>query len=62
MDYLSAGLPLFAGAWLAAREGKDPLQRTIFHWFEVTGLIALFGFFNVELDRFTWQFPLTPAP
>jgi len=49
-------LCLLAIAWLAAREGKDPLQRTIFHWFEVMGLIAIFGFFNVELDRFTWQF------
>jgi uncharacterized membrane protein len=49
-------LCLLAIAWLAAREGKDPLQGTIFHWFEVMGLIALFGFLNVELDRFTWQF------
>jgi uncharacterized membrane protein len=49
-------LCLLAIAWLAAREGKGPLQRTIFHWFEVMGLIALFGFLNGELDRFTWQF------
>jgi uncharacterized membrane protein len=47
---------LLAIAGLAAREGKDPLQRTIFHWFEVMGLIALFGFLNGELDRLTWQF------
>ena len=49
-------LCLLAIAWLAAREKKDTLQRAIFRWFEVMGLIALFGFFNVELDRFTWQF------
>ena len=54
------GVPLclcfLAVAWLAAREKRDSLQRSIFRWFEVMGLIALFGFFNVELDRFTWQF------
>jgi uncharacterized membrane protein len=43
-------------AWLAHRAGKDPLHRIIFRWFEAMGLIAVFGFFNVELDRFTWQF------
>ena len=54
------GLPicffLLTVAWLAFRVAKDPLHRTIFRWFEIMGLIAVFGFFNVELDRFTWQF------
>jgi uncharacterized membrane protein len=49
-------LSLLAIALLAASEKNDSLQRSIFRWFEVMGLIALFGFFNVELDRFTWQF------
>jgi len=43
-------------ARLAFKPGNDALQRSIFHWFEVMGLIALFGFCNVELDRFTSQF------
>jgi uncharacterized membrane protein len=43
-------------ARLAFKAGNDSLQRTIFRWFEIMGLIAVFGFFNVELDRFTWQF------
>jgi uncharacterized membrane protein len=43
-------------AWLAYRAGKDPLQRTVSRWFETMGLIAGFGFFNVEVYRFTWQF------
>jgi len=43
-------------AWLAYRVGKDPLQRTVSRWFETMGLIAAFGFFNVEVYRFTWQF------
>ena len=54
------GLPvclcLFIVARLAFKAGADPLQRTLFHWFEVMGFIAFFGFCNVELDRFTWQF------
>ncbi|MBV8216229.1 MAG: DUF2339 domain-containing protein [Verrucomicrobia bacterium] len=47
---------LLTVAWLAFRAAKDPLQRTVFRCFEIMGLIAVFGFFNVELDRFTWQF------
>jgi uncharacterized membrane protein len=54
------GLPvclfLLTVAWLAFKEAKDGLQRSIFRWFESMGLIAFFGFSNVELDRFTWQF------
>jgi uncharacterized membrane protein len=54
------GLPvcffLLIVAWLAYRAGKDPLQRTVSRWFETMGLIGLFGFSNVELYRFTWQF------
>ena len=54
------GLPvcllLLTVAWLAFKAAKEPLQRSIFRWFEIMGLIALFGFSNVELDRFTWQF------
>jgi uncharacterized membrane protein len=54
------GLPvcllLLTVAWLAFQAAKDSLQRSIFRWFEIMGLIALFGFSNVELDRFTWQF------
>jgi uncharacterized membrane protein len=43
-------------ARLAFKAATDSLQQTIFRWFEIMGLIAVFGFFNVELDRFTWQF------
>ena len=43
-------------ARLAAKSASDGLHRAIFHCFEVMGLIALFGFLNAELDRFTWQF------
>ena len=54
------GLPvcffLLTVAWLAYRAGQDPLQRTVSRWFETMGLIGLFGFSNVELYRFTWQF------
>jgi uncharacterized membrane protein len=54
------GLPvclfLLTVAWLAFRAAKDPLQRTVFRWFEIFGLIGLFGFLNAELERFTWQF------
>jgi uncharacterized membrane protein len=53
---LSICLFLLTVACLAFRVAKDPLQRSIFRWFEIMGLIAVFGFFNVELDRFTWQF------
>jgi uncharacterized membrane protein len=54
------GLPvclfLLAVAWLAFRAAKDPLHRTVFRWFEIFGLIGVFGFLNAELERFTWQF------
>ena len=54
------GLPiclfLLTVAWLAFRAAKDPLQRTVFRWFEIFGLIGIFGFLNAELERFTWQF------
>jgi uncharacterized membrane protein len=53
---LAICLFLLTVAWLAFRMTKDPLQRSVFHWFEIMGLIAVFGFLNVELDRFTWQF------
>jgi uncharacterized membrane protein len=55
-----SGLPvclfLLAVAWLAFRAAKEPLQRTVFRWFEIFGLIGVFGFLNAELERFTWQF------
>ena len=53
---LAVCLFLLTVAWLAFRAAKEPLQRSIFRWFEIMGLIAVFGFSNVELDRFTWQF------
>jgi uncharacterized membrane protein len=60
LDRWGVGLPIclsfFVVAWLAAKAKGSPLDRTVFHWFETMGLIALFGFFNVELERFTWQF------
>jgi uncharacterized membrane protein len=55
-----SGLPvclfLLTVAWLAFRAAKDPLQRAVFRWFEIFGLVGLFGFANAELERFTWQF------
>jgi uncharacterized membrane protein len=60
LERWAIGLPIclsfLAVAWLAAKAKDSPLDRTVFHWFETMGLIALFGLFNVELDRFTWQF------
>ncbi|MBV9273895.1 MAG: DUF2339 domain-containing protein [Verrucomicrobia bacterium] len=60
LERWAIGLPIclsfLAVAWLAAKVKDSPLDRTVFHWFETMGLIALFGLFNVELDRVTWQF------
>jgi hypothetical protein len=54
---------LFAVSWLAARSIVNGAHPNLARWFEVIGLLSLFGFFNGELERATWEwyFPITLA-
>jgi uncharacterized membrane protein len=48
---------------LAVRGIVNGVHAGLARWFEIIGLISLFGFLNAELERFTWEwrFPVTLA-
>jgi uncharacterized membrane protein len=54
---------LFAVCWLAAHGVISRPHPTLSRWFEITGLISVFGFLNEELERVSWDwyFPITLA-
>lgn len=54
---------LFTVSWLAARAIVNGVHPNLARWFEIVGLISLFGFLNAELERATWEwyFPTTLA-
>jgi uncharacterized membrane protein len=54
---------LFAVSWLAAHGSVRGAHPNLARWFEVIGLISLFGFCNEELERISWDwyFPITLA-
>jgi uncharacterized membrane protein len=47
--------------WLASRGIFSGVHSRLARWFEIMGLISLFGFLNTELARLTWDwhFPVT---
>jgi uncharacterized membrane protein len=54
---------LFAVSWLATHGIISRAHHTTARWFEITGLIGLFGFLNEELQRISWDwyFPIQLA-
>ena len=54
---------LFAVSWLAAHGIVNGVHSSVARWFEIIGLISLFGFLNAELERLSWEwrFPVTLA-
>jgi uncharacterized membrane protein len=54
----------FLAVWcLASRGMVNGVHPRVARWFEIIGLISLFGFFNTELARLSWEwrFPVTLA-
>jgi uncharacterized membrane protein len=54
----------FLAVWcLASRGMVNGVHPGVARWFEIIGLISLFGFFNTELARLSWEwrFPVTLA-
>ena len=49
--------------WLASRGMVNGVHPRVARWFEIIGLISLFGFLNTELARLSWEwrFPVTLA-
>jgi uncharacterized membrane protein len=49
--------------WLASHGMVSGVHPRVARWFEIIGLISLFGFFNTELARLSWEwrFPVTLA-
>jgi uncharacterized membrane protein len=49
--------------WLASHGMVNGVHPRVARWFEIIGLISLFGFFNTELARLSWEwrFPVTLA-
>jgi uncharacterized membrane protein len=54
---------LLTVSWLAFRGSVNRVHSGLARWFEIIGLISLFGFFNSELERLSWdwRFPVTLA-
>jgi uncharacterized membrane protein len=54
---------LLAVWWLASRGLVNGVHSGLARWFEVAGLICLFGFLNAELERLSWEWrsPVTLA-
>jgi uncharacterized membrane protein len=54
---------LLAVWWLASRGLVNGAHPGLARWFEIIGLISLFGFFNAELERLSWEWrsPVTLA-
>jgi uncharacterized membrane protein len=54
---------LFAVWRLASRGLVNGVHSGLARWFEITGLISLFGFINAELERLSWEWrsPVTLA-
>jgi uncharacterized membrane protein len=54
---------LLAVWWLASRGLVNGVHSGLARWFEVVGLISLFGFLNGELERLSWEWhsPVTLA-
>jgi Predicted membrane protein (DUF2339) len=54
---------LLAVWWLASRGLVNGVHSALARWFEVVGLISLFGFLNAELERLSWEWrsPVTLA-
>jgi uncharacterized membrane protein len=54
---------LLAVWWLASRGLVNGIHSGLARWFEVVGLISLFGFLNAELERLSWDWrsPVTLA-
>jgi uncharacterized membrane protein len=48
---------LLAVWWLASRGLVNGVHSGLARWFEVVGLISLFGFLNAELERLSWEWP-----
>jgi uncharacterized membrane protein len=48
---------LLAVWWLASRGLANGVHSGLARWFEVVGLISLFGFLNAELERLCWEWP-----
>jgi uncharacterized membrane protein len=46
---------LLAVWWLASRGWVNGVHSGLARWFEVVGLISLFGFLNAELERLSWD-------
>ena len=54
---------LLAVWWLASRGLVNGVHSGLARWFEIIGLMSLFGFLNAELERLSWEwrFPVTLA-
>jgi len=54
---------LLAVWWLASRGLVNGAHSGLARWFEIIGLMSLFGFLNAELERLSWEwrFPVTLA-
>ena len=54
---------LLAVWWLASRGLVNGIHSGLARWFEIIGLMSLFGFLNAELERLSWEwrFPVTLA-
>jgi uncharacterized membrane protein len=54
---------LLAVWWLASRGLVNGVHSGVARWFEIIGLMSLFGFLNAELERLSWEwrFPVTLA-
>jgi uncharacterized membrane protein len=54
---------LLAVWWLASHGMVNGVHPRVARWFEIVGLISLFGFLNTELARLSWEwrFPVTLA-
>jgi uncharacterized membrane protein len=46
---------LLAVWWLASRGLVNGVHSGLARWFEIIGLISLFGFLNSELERLSWE-------
>ncbi len=54
---------LLAVWWLASRGLVNGVHSGLARWFEIIGLMSLFGFLNAEFERLSWEwrFPVTLA-
>jgi uncharacterized membrane protein len=67
-DWFTEGWPLrgftalaviascFVIVWLDSASLVNESHRDLSNWFEALGIVSLFGYLNVKMHRFTWQF------